>query len=1087
MASFDYEFPLRLFVPLNAAINRHVFYLEGQNSLNNSAIQQHIDHGKQLVPNKIEFEHISSIEMQQETQNIISCGQNARDISHIWTVIAGNTKGYTESRIASLLDYTTDLDKTIFILSETHAPQYLLRCAFQHTKHVVFASIDASTPKGSGVGVSVPRTISSLCLPIRGVPGYCMCLPITGRHKLLIFAIYWPHHSTTPRAADTWHRILNFIQENIAWGVSRGFTFIFGGDFNANKPIGELSTHDLHQLLISNSMIDAFEHFNTGPGYTFVTPESRSRIDFIYYTAELMRNVKNCSVLETQRPFDHNFVELKLELRNLTTSELLKMRLEEFERAKLSIPQFEKATEKQKKGFTYHVDRQIINLKKNLRNDLNIDVENFMQIITTAAIKYFPTRRYKSGQNDQFETELSDLISKLHKRWRTGRRISGRMFDKIRKWDSVVTRNHLDNSQNLRLLIQNLTKIRNNKIEQHIREKRMQKQTLLDAQILDCPATAIRHSLKRYANRIEIDCVQTNSGEWISEPSLIKSCIDEQARNIFRNPIGELQIDTMTPKWQAAFAPISGCDLLMKDVWAPPSYTDFVTALSQLGRKKCPGISGVTAEMLKQAGKLTKHFLFDLILEIHRTGIMPSCLNTSKVIYLPKSQDPFAGRIDKLRPICLLETIEKLFCKIFFDRINLVLSRNNLLSGAGTSVLKNTGTSSSLLGLATALTHAKLCNKETFLFLEDKSGAYDTVTASHVTLSLRRLGIPEGLISFYDNLMRNRTLRINTKFGMSNGFTPERGIPQGGCESPLIFIISYDVGLTVIQNTNPGLNMFIEIPKSATSFQNLNETILSCNLKHTSYVDDLCIFGDHILQLQTQVDTIHEFNCLVGFRTNPSKSKLVVLNAKQNYSLKIGDDTIEMSPEHEQQRLLGLYFDSTTLLKRSEQKALKIVKDACRTLKPQIMSPARLKYILERVIYSAAGYLCYFSFPNEHTILQINRSVRTCIRKSIRVSKDFPSAILHSKYFGNLLDFESIALQVSIGELLVQLQPKSKIANSRNFIWLCFGMRRQQILHHFARNYASKIPGFFIHYPLQLTISMSMAFLFKNHVNHMNL
>jgi hypothetical protein len=106
--------------------------------------------------------------------------------------------------------------------------------------------------------------------------------------------------------------------------------------------------------------------------------------------------------------------------------------------------------------------------------------------------------------------------------------------------------------------------------------------------------------------------------------------------------------------------------------------------------------------------------------------------------------------------------------------------------GANSSVLPGTSTSDFLPLLSVFLNKVKTTNRQGHRFLEYKSAAFDSISFTHIEMSLKRIAIPQNVIKISMHFIKNRKLRALTAYGPSDDFIPERGVPQGGVESPLI-------------------------------------------------------------------------------------------------------------------------------------------------------------------------------------------------------------------------------------------------------------------------------------------------------------
>jgi Reverse transcriptase (RNA-dependent DNA polymerase) len=154
-----------------------------------------------------------------------------------------------------------------------------------------------------------------------------------------------------------------------------------------------------------------------------------------------------------------------------------------------------------------------------------------------------------------------------------------------------------------------------------------------------------------------------------------------------------------------------------------------------------------------------------------------------------------------------------------------------ILTGANSSVLHGTLTFDSLLPLSVFLKETKGTKREGHIFLEDKSAAFNSISYSHIRHALKRIGTPQNVIDLYLKFATQRKLAAITSYRITPTFTPDRGIPQGGVESPLIWLILYDICLTKIKNESYGFtsHIILCLPNSGL------ETIT----RKSSYIDIL--------------------------------------------------------------------------------------------------------------------------------------------------------------------------------------------------------------------------------------------------------
>jgi hypothetical protein len=88
------------------------------------------------------------------------------------------------------------------------------------------------------------------------------------------------------------------------------------------------------------------------------------------------------------------------------------------------------------------------------------------------------------------------------------------------------------------------------------------------------------------------------------------------------------------------------------------------------------------------------------------------------------------------------------------------------------------------------------------MFLEDKRAGFDSMKYEHINLFLSCIGVPPKIIKTYMHLLAYRQSQVVTAYGPSKKFRPQRGAPEGGVESPLIWLTCYDICLARLRKEN---------------------------------------------------------------------------------------------------------------------------------------------------------------------------------------------------------------------------------------------------------------------------------------------
>ena len=74
----------------------------------------------------------------------------------------------------------------------------------------------------------------------------------------------------------------------------------------------------------------------------------------------------------------------------------------------------------------------------------------------------------------------------------------------------------------------------------------------------------------------------------------------------------------------------------------------------------------------------------------------------------------------------------------------------------------------------------------------DIKRAYDTVSHTDLLRSLERINLPRQFIKLVDFILKKRTCKLITPYGLTDGFKPTKGIEQGDSLAPLLWNIFFD-------------------------------------------------------------------------------------------------------------------------------------------------------------------------------------------------------------------------------------------------------------------------------------------------------
>eukprot|EP00666_Eupelagonemidae_sp_cell4sb_P007661 gene7661-biopygen32516 len=110
---------------------------------------------------------------------------------------------------------------------------------------------------------------------------------------------------------------------------------------------------------------------------------------------------------------------------------------------------------------------------------------------------------------------------------------------------------------------------------------------------------------------------------------------------------------------------------------------------------------------------------------------------------------------------------------------------------------------STLATVARLQSYLARCQK-THLFSADIRRAFDLAEPRLALSYLQRVGVPTQLCEYFRAQLDGSTTQVMTAFGLTETVEVNRGTRQGGCESPLLFILLVDPLLHILEDALNG-------------------------------------------------------------------------------------------------------------------------------------------------------------------------------------------------------------------------------------------------------------------------------------------
>ena len=254
--------------------------------------------------------------------------------------------------------------------------------------------------------------------------------------------------------------------------------------------------------------------------------------------------------------------------------------------------------------------------------------------------------------------------------------------------------------------------------------------------------------------------------------------------------------------------------------------THILDIINSLPSKNSTDLSGISTKFLKnisyQICSPLAH-IFSLSLE---QGIFPEKLKTSRTVPIFKSGD--RSNIDNFRPISLVNTFSKILEKIVALKLTNYLEINKLISPWQFGFQKNINTEHNLINVTNFIGNALNNGEYCIGIFFDLKKAFDVVQHHILLPKLKRMGITENSLLWFESYLKNRKQVVDIDGTLSKEKNIDCSVLQGSILGPLLFLcfINDFPHSTILKSF-----MFADDTTCLISGKNLNELINLVNIE----------------------------------------------------------------------------------------------------------------------------------------------------------------------------------------------------------------------------------------------------------------
>ncbi len=283
--------------------------------------------------------------------------------------------------------------------------------------------------------------------------------------------------------------------------------------------------------------------------------------------------------------------------------------------------------------------------------------------------------------------------------------------------------------------------------------------------------------------------------------------------------------------------------------------------------KLSAGPDSIPSVIIKTILQKIPKVIVNLINSSLNSGIVHTRLKAAIIVAIHKKgnkNDP-----NNYRPIALINAISKVLEKIVAYQLRNYIENNNILSCKQFGFRSLHSCIHAMIATMEKIESDKEKKLITSSIFIDLTKAFDTVNINILLTKLKKIGIQNTEFNWFKDYLNGRThtCKIGEKF--SNFLTSKIGVPQGSILGPLLFIIYIN-----------------DLPDLIKCFINLfaDDTMIAINGKNKTEIE---------ARGNTLMKEITEWFNNNKLTLNPTKTRIINFNTKQEINIKINDTTIQ--------------------------------------------------------------------------------------------------------------------------------------------------------------------------------------------------
>ena len=215
---------------------------------------------------------------------------------------------------------------------------------------------------------------------------------------------------------------------------------------------------------------------------------------------------------------------------------------------------------------------------------------------------------------------------------------------------------------------------------------------------------------------------------------------------------------------------------------------DVRKAISTMKNKNSAGPDGVSNRIIKMLPTPHLVFITRAFNHMAKHASFPKHWLTAKMVLLSKTKSSIVELKDT-RPISLLPCFSKLYEKIFLTNFRKWIEDNAILPQEQTGFRPRHNMATRTVAIIDQIGQGLIANTATAGLFIDYQAAFNQLWFQGLWVKLKRLNCPLQYTLWLKAYLQDRTAFIEMKNTKSKQFPLYKGVPQGSCVGPVLFIL----------------------------------------------------------------------------------------------------------------------------------------------------------------------------------------------------------------------------------------------------------------------------------------------------------